>query len=61
MGYEDVLEAEGAGLTTIRVDKTGMGGMATRRLMELIEDPRQERQVHTFPTRLLERESVGRP
>ena len=59
VGCDDIYDAESAGLTTVRVEKSSLGRRAVERLMDLIANPEQERQTHHFPTRLMKRTSVS--
>lgn len=59
-GCDDIAEAEAAGLTTVRVEKSAMGRRSVERLMQIIQEPSLPRQINRFPTHLVERKSVGK-
>lgn len=57
MGYDDIAEAEAAGLSTIRVDKESLGSMAVAQLMELAHSPLKAR-TSFLPVTLVQRAST---
>jgi LacI family transcriptional regulator len=60
VGFDDIEAAHLVvpGLTTMRVDKAGMGRMAVRMLLQRLESPGLPPVVSALATRLIERQSV---
>ncbi len=63
IGFDDIELAEhvSPGLTTLRVDKVGMGRMAVQLIQNRIEFPDSERVVAVLSPRLIERGSIAAP
>ncbi len=59
-GFDDIAEAAAAGLTTLRVDKPGMGRRAIRYVFRLMESPAESSGFEELPVELVARASTGR-
>jgi LacI family transcriptional regulator len=61
VGFDDDLADHAVPpLTTIRVDREGMGAVAVRRLLDRVAEPDAPPQTITLPVSLVERASVER-
>ncbi len=60
-GWDDVMAARYAGLTTVRQPMRELGGTAARLLDQLISGSRAEPRHELLPTELVTRTSTGRP